>query len=351
MPRAFRSRASCASTATSRITFSDTDRRIRQTALLNLYALQKSLAAARAAGATAAGQLDTPGAGGVTSSRADTASRLTRVQADLVAQFNAVNSLSRAIEGYSGLPTADQRRQLDWAFEDAARAIAAMNAVLQTDTAPSQTDGPDQADRDAMKRFTLALSCALLAGACGSSTAPTPPPTEDPPKISCPAAQTIQLTSGNAIAVTFPGPTFVNGKPPVTTSCTPVSGSTFNVGTTTVSCTATDALQRADVCSFAITVLAVPPPPKLAVTRFFAFGDSITRGEDGNTALTASDVEILSTRDSAGRADLSGLADAESGRAIHHAIADRHQSGTAERSGLGPRNAGPVPNVHLERAI
>jgi lysophospholipase L1-like esterase len=139
-----------------------------------------------------------------------------------------------------------------------------------------------------MKRFALALSCALLAGACGNSTAPTPPPTEDPPKISCPAALTIQLTSGNAIAVTFPAPTFVNGKPPVTTSCTPVSGSTFNVGTTTVSCTATDALQRADVCSFAITVLAVPPPPKLAVTRFFAFGDSITRGEDGNTALTAS---------------------------------------------------------------
>jgi hypothetical protein len=125
-----------------RITFSDTDRRIRQTALLNLYALQKSLAAARAAGATAAGQLDTPGAGGVTSSRTDTASRLTRVQADLVAQFNAVNSLSRAIEGYSGPPTTDQRRQLDWAFEDAARAIAAMNAVLQTDTAPSRLTVP-----------------------------------------------------------------------------------------------------------------------------------------------------------------------------------------------------------------
>jgi hypothetical protein len=125
-----------------RITFSDADRRSRQTALLNLYALQKSLTAARAAGAAAAGQLDTPGGSGLTSNRADAASRLARVQADLVAQFNAVNNLSRAIEGYSGLPTADQRRQLDWAFEDAARAIAAMNAVLQTDTAPSRLTVP-----------------------------------------------------------------------------------------------------------------------------------------------------------------------------------------------------------------
>ncbi len=139
-----------------------------------------------------------------------------------------------------------------------------------------------------MKRFALGLICAVLAGACGSTTSPTPPPTEDPPKISCPASQTVQLTTGTAIAVTFSAPTFVNGKPPVTTSCTPQSGSTFSVGATTVSCTATDALQRVDVCSFAITVLAVPPPPKLVVTRFFAFGDSITRGEDGSTPVTSS---------------------------------------------------------------
>ena len=51
-----------------RTTFTDADRRVRQTALLNLYALLKSLAAARSAGATAAGQLDTPGGQGLTSS-------------------------------------------------------------------------------------------------------------------------------------------------------------------------------------------------------------------------------------------------------------------------------------------
>jgi photosystem II stability/assembly factor-like uncharacterized protein len=131
-----------------RVVFSDADRRIRQTALLNLYALQKSLSAARVAGATAAGQLDTPGGRGLYSSRADAASRLTRVQSDLVAQFNAVTNLSRAIEGYSGLPTADQRKQLDWAFEDAGRAIEAMNRVLQTDTAPSRLTVPTKLTKD-----------------------------------------------------------------------------------------------------------------------------------------------------------------------------------------------------------
>src|SRR3954470_8461369 len=131
-----------------RITFSDADRRTRQTALLNLYALQKSLAAARVAGATAAGQLDTPGGRGISSSRADTGSRLTQVQADLVGQSNTVNNLSRAIEGYSGLPTADQRRQLDWAFDDAARAIEAMNKVLQTDAAPSRLTVPAKLTKD-----------------------------------------------------------------------------------------------------------------------------------------------------------------------------------------------------------
>ena len=42
-----------------------------------------------------------------------------------------------------------------------------------------------------------------MAGACGGSTAPTPPPppVEDPPKITCPAPLTIQLT-GTATSVT-----------------------------------------------------------------------------------------------------------------------------------------------------
>jgi len=78
--------------------------------------------------------------------------------------------------------------------------------------------------------------------------------------------------------VTYGAPTVTLGAPPVTTACAPASGSSFNVGATTVTCTATDAKQRANSCTFVVTVT---PPPKLVVTRFAAFGDSITWGEDG----------------------------------------------------------------------
>lgn len=136
-----------------------------------------------------------------------------------------------------------------------------------------------------MNKLLLAAALALLAGACGGTTTPTPPPViEDPPRITCPVLPPIQLLTGTTSAPITYVPTTVNGKPPVATACAPASGTMFNVGTTTVTCTATDALQRAAVCSFAITVLAVVPPPKLAVTRFFAFGDSITKGEDGSNA-------------------------------------------------------------------
>jgi lysophospholipase L1-like esterase len=139
-----------------------------------------------------------------------------------------------------------------------------------------------------VNRLFLIFAGALLAGGCSSSTGPTPVPTPDPPKITCPAPQTIQLTSNvTSVSVTYASPTTINGKLPVTTACAPASGSSFGIGKTSVSCTATDALQRTDACSFLITVLSPVPPPILAATSFLAFGDSITRGEDGRNSLSA----------------------------------------------------------------
>lgn len=105
----------------------------------------------------------------------------------------------------------------------------------------------------------------------------------DPPKISCPTPQTVQSPDGQPTPVVYGAATVAAGAAPVTTACTPASNTPFAVGDTKVTCTATDAQQRTDSCSFTVTVTA---PPKLTLTRFVAFGDSMTVGEDGN-ALTA----------------------------------------------------------------
>jgi len=143
----------------------------------------------------------------------------------------------------------------------------------------------------------LALAGAVMLASCGGSTTPTqvpppPPPTPDPPKITCPAPQTVQSTDGASATVTFAAPSIANGQAPVVTTCTPSTGSPFTVGQKTVSCQVTDALQRTDSCSFVVTVLE---PPKLTATSFLAFGDSITLGEDGQNS-TASSVASMSAR-------------------------------------------------------
>lgn len=119
---------------------------------------------------------------------------------------------------------------------------------------------------------------AIVAVSCGGPTAPTKPP--DPPTsgpaISCPAPTTAASTSLAGASVSFTVPTATGGKAPVAVTCAPASGQVFQVGTTTVQCTATDAASVTGTCAFTVTVTA---PPRLARTRFLAFGDSITSGE------------------------------------------------------------------------
>jgi lysophospholipase L1-like esterase len=62
----------------------------------------------------------------------------------------------------------------------------------------------------------------------------------------------------------------------VTSNCTPASGSTFTLGSTTVTCNATDNVGASAACTFSVTA-------KLNValkgTTLLAFGDSMTAGE------------------------------------------------------------------------
>ena len=137
------------------------------------------------------------------------------------------------------------------------------------------------------RALAMSIAVAATVASCGSPAQPTRPPT-DPPVLQCPAPVSASSVDGNPVPITYTDPVVSGGQAPFTLACTPVSGANFTVGTTSVGCTVTDAVKRAASCTIAVTV-AVPPKPMLTVTRFVAFGDSITWGEDGrNFASTQS---------------------------------------------------------------
>jgi lysophospholipase L1-like esterase len=121
----------------------------------------------------------------------------------------------------------------------------------------------------------LLVLAAAAVNACGGS--PTQPDPEGP-QISCPTPPPpAQAPDSTGAIVLYGAATASQGTPPLAgPTCVPPSGSMFPVGTTTVTCTVTDARAHAAACTFAVVVQTAPT---LAFTRFLAFGDSITAGE------------------------------------------------------------------------
>lgn len=87
-----------------------------------------------------------------------------------------------------------------------------------------------------------------------------------PPALTLPADQTIEATGGAGAIATFAASAndLVDGT--VAVACTPPSGSTFALGTTTVSCSATDAHDNTSAGSFSVNVVDTTPPAILAVS-------------------------------------------------------------------------------------
>ena len=76
------------------------------------------------------------------------------------------------------------------------------------------------------------------------------------PTITCPANQTVNAAAGASSAVVnYPAPVATDNQPGVTVNCTKASGSSFNVGNTTVTCTATDTSNNTASCSFNVNVV------------------------------------------------------------------------------------------------
>jgi len=116
----------------------------------------------------------------------------------------------------------------------------------------------------------------VAAAACGSTSGPMGPTTAAP-QIACPADLTVRGITGSSQAITFNQPSVTGGAAPVTVTCAPVSGASFPLGTTPVNCNATDAIGRQSSCAFNLTVTGTA----IGVTKYGAFGDSLTEGEMG----------------------------------------------------------------------
>jgi lysophospholipase L1-like esterase len=129
----------------------------------------------------------------------------------------------------------------------------------------------------------VAVAVLLSGASCSKSpTAPTPPPPPPPPPVanaptlSCGEGISRATVNAGGLALHFDSPPVSDGQGSVNVTCDPGSGSTFPIGTTAVTCTATDSLNRTSSCSFNVTITKLPV---LSKTRYLAYGDSITAGE------------------------------------------------------------------------
>jgi hypothetical protein len=108
----------------------------------------------------------------------------------------------------------------------------------------------------------ITLTVIDPAGLSGSaSVGVTVVDTTPPSFLGVPSNLTVEATGPAGATVTFPTPTAtdaVSGAVPV--SCSPASGATFPLGTTTVACTATDGHGNTATATFNVTVQDTTPP-------------------------------------------------------------------------------------------
>jgi hypothetical protein len=112
------------------------------------------------------------------------------------------------------------------------------------------------------------------------------------PVITCPADITQCNDAGTCDAVvTFSASAIDNCDPNPSVSCSPASGSTFPKGTTTVTCTATDAAGNSSTCSFTVTVNDCEAPVAECVPTTNVAGNTTPppTNPDGFFLLLASD--------------------------------------------------------------
>jgi acyl-CoA thioesterase-1 len=127
-----------------------------------------------------------------------------------------------------------------------------------------------------LRHRAIVFAVLLAAGACGGTTPIQPPPPSPELQLSCPMPLVREAATPQGVEVHWDAPVATGGRQPSNIQCVPSSGSVFEVGESTVRCSATDADMRQASCTFGVTVRV---SKLLAWTNFVAFGDSITEGQ------------------------------------------------------------------------
>jgi hypothetical protein len=118
------------------------------------------------------------------------------------------------------------------------------------------------ASGSAFPKGTTTVNCSVADTAGNSSSCSFTVTVNDTqlPAISCPANIIVNNGPGQCTAVVNYTVTATDNCPGVMVTVNPPSGSTFPVGTTMVTATATDAMGNSSTCTFTVTVVDATPP-------------------------------------------------------------------------------------------
>ncbi len=165
--------------------------------------------------------------------------------------------------------------------------------IAEAEALPGEAEGIRVAGEFATRTVPehLARATTCLAGITPETRTVTVEDSTGPSLSNVPADITAEATSAAGAAVSYSSPTASDDVDPTpSVSCSPASGSTFALGSTSVTCVTTDASGNSSDASFTVTIQDTTPPTLETLAGIRAEATS-TSGAAGSYPLpTASDV-------------------------------------------------------------
>ena len=150
-------------------------------------------------------------------------------------------------------------------------------SATANDNCPGVTYSCNPATGSTFQKGTTTVTCTATDTSSHTASCQFTVTVNDtqPPAISCPANIVKEPTCPAGAKATY-APVVSDNCPGVAFVCSPASGSTFPIGTTTVTCTATDTSGNSAACSFTVRVKTVAEVIQDLITRVQALQPPLT---------------------------------------------------------------------------